>query len=85
MVPIMSLPESLQEEIMHWVFRNEDRSLCVCVCVLLIRYLPYLKAANEVDKLIFAVFVAINFIRICFFFGKLTMCYSYMYFMTQIE
>jgi hypothetical protein len=24
-VPLLSLPESLQEEIIHWVFRNEDR------------------------------------------------------------
>ncbi len=25
-VPVLSLPESLQEEVIHWVFRNEDRS-----------------------------------------------------------
>ena len=24
-VPIFQLPEALQEEIMHWIFRNEDR------------------------------------------------------------
>ena len=24
-VPLLSLPDSLQEEIIHWVFRNEDR------------------------------------------------------------
>ena len=30
-VPLLSLPDSLQEEIIHWVFRNEDRSVSTSV------------------------------------------------------
>jgi len=27
LVPILTLPEALQEELMHWIFHNEDRSV----------------------------------------------------------
>ena len=40
--PILSLPDALQEEIIHWVFRNEDRYIILLfyclfvVCVVLV-------------------------------------------------